>query len=884
MPESISAIKAGTLARLESRSERAPSKRAPEYWLYCLEHTGKLKQTPELVREAIEKSPESERPPILKFVSKRLLTREICQMALQKGGNNLRYVPLAMRDEQMCDLAVQKNGSALWHVPAELKTDDMCLLAVNTDMSGQALGAVPFEKFSAERGKQFCMLAVRNNGTALQYVPRRWITWPMCQLAVESFYVFRDDSTLQCSYEFPIKYVPSRFMRDELMERSVEIDVTSVRDIPIKHLRPEICVRLIKKNSQVLYWLPDDAYNDDLVSAILELSPRNYYCLPERYRTPERLAECRRRDSAYFQKQIDETQKPILHEPPQTVPIPDSSDIQGLIPANCDRFLVHDLAETDTCDTYYYISDIHLEHQLDLMGKSAADVEAMIDEKVSELVASIPGTISERKGTLLIGGDVADSIVLAKMFYRKLRSKWFDGIVTILGNHELWDTSSSSNVDTIVSTYRSEIGAAHAPDSIFPERFFMLENEVLVRYKGTDNTVLSESEILISSEKDFSQIFQNSTQIILGGIGFSGREPKYNADKGLYKATITSEEDACLTARFAAVYDKVLACAAERPVIVLSHTPMSNWSAKHYNPNWVYVSGHTHQNALLREENGAVVFADNQVGYIQKPLHFKAFTLQRTLYDPFRSLPEGIHLVSAKDYLEFNRGQGIYVSDMRHAGDIHLIKRAGCYLFLLKNGEHLNLLEGGRRHAVNHSMEYFYENLPKYNERLQQLFAPYFTAQQAISQEVKRFGGQGKIHGCIVDIDWFNHIYLNPRDGSISPYFAWDTETKHLFPDVRSLLANSPVPPSLPDGSSMLMKFLSLNSPLLTQKSGTNSDLVVSSELVLDRSMYAPSRIMRSIQYAFEQNVVRIWNDKLLELDDSTGIKGIENPGTRLID
>lgn len=310
---------------------------------------------------------------------------------------------------------------------------------------------------------------------------------------------------------------------------------------------------------------------------------------------------------------------------------------------------------------------------------------------------------------------------------------------------------------------------------------------------------------------------------------------------------------------------------------------MSNWSGKQHNPNWVYVSGHTHQNTLSREEDGIAVFADNQVGYTKKTWHFKAFTLQRGRYDPFCSLPDGIHLVRKKDYIEFSRGQGIHMSDMRYDGAIYLVKRSGLYMFLLKNGDRLNLLEGGRRHSVNHGLGYFYDNLPRYRQRLEALFAPYFSALRAISQEIKRFGGLGKIHGCIVDIDWLNHIYLNPLDGTISPYFAWDMTDKHLFSDVRALLADSPVPPSLPDGSPMLARFLKLGPSLLTQKSGANSELAVSSEVVLDRSMYAPSRIMRSIQYAFDQNVVRLWNDKILELDDPAGIPETNTPSTPLL-
>ena len=38
--------------------------------------------------------------------------------------------------------------------------------------------------------------------------------------------------------------------------------------------------------------------------------------------------------------------------------------------------------------------------------------------------------------------------------------------------------------------------------------------------------------------------------------------------------------------------------------------------------------------------------------------------------------------------------------------------------------------------------------------------------------------------------------------------------------------------------------------------------------VVLDKSMYEPSRIMRSIQYIFDQNVLRIWNDAVLLIED----------------
>lgn len=56
--------------------------------------------------------------------------------------------------------------------------------------------------------------------------------------------------------------------------------------------------------------------------------------------------------------------------------------------------------------------------------------------------------------------------------------------------------------------------------------------------------------------------------------------------------------------------------------------------------------------------------------------------------------------------------------------------------------------------------------------------------------------------------------------------------------------------------------------PLLSRASSKEWELAVVPQVVLDRSMYEPSRIMRSIQYIFDQNVLRIWNDAVLAIED----------------
>ena len=57
--------------------------------------------------------------------------------------------------------------------------------------------------------------------------------------------------------------------------------------------------------------------------------------------------------------------------------------------------------------------------------------------------------------------------------------------------------------------------------------------------------------------------------------------------------------------------------------------------------------------------------------------------------------------------------------------------------------------------------------------------------------------------------------------------------------------------------------------PILSRDSNNEWDLAIVPQTVLDRSMYGPSRIIRSIQYIFEQNVLRFWNDSVLSIKDN---------------
>ena len=212
------------------------------------------------------------------------------------------------------------------------------------------------------------------------------------------------------------------------------------------------------------------------------------------------------------------------------------------------------------------------------------------------------------------------------------------------------------------------------------------------------------------------------------------------------------------------------------------------------------------------------------------------------------------------------------MQSMKYPGNLYALKHAGVYMFVLESASGLCLLEGGRRHKLDYGIDYYFDNLPEYVRKVRCAFAPYRKALSMISDEVSAIGGTGTVHGCIVDIDWFNHVYLNPFDGKVTPYFAMDMTGKLVFDNMESLLETSPFPPQLTGGVSMLTRYSSLTKeerlPILSRNVNKKWDLAMVPQVVLDRSMYEPSRVMRSIRYIFDQNVLRVWNDAVLSIED----------------
>lgn len=840
-------------------------------------YISKRLQTPEMIQEVIAnpRLPERKTYPLLRLISKKLITPDVCKYAILRDSRNIDGTPEEYINAEMCSWLVE-NGCSLIVIPKHFRTSELCQAAVELHWTN--LGAVP----PRYKTKKICECALRQSFGAIAFLPSRFITKDIAVQAVgHSLEIVEEAKEKHRYISWPIKYVPVDMLSEELIQLSISVAPESICCIPVERISHETAMLLVRKDGLSLKDLPE-MYKSDreiikvaiannplafryidnkrktrkLCDAVfnqtpLDLMKRLRYAFPEKYRDEY---------EEKYSRIVYEAEKAILlrNKAPLKLPSQNVSNDKNIRAAVSGKMHNLTLADDASVGVVYYVSDIHLEHQLNLEDLTLDAVKSKIREKVTELVSSV----TETDVPLLIAGDVADGMFLADLFFKELESQWDGEIITVLGNHELWDAYSGNNneVDDIINGFREY--------SKTDSQMHFLENELLLLYKGTDFVTFTEEEILESDQEELRRVCEKSTFSVLGGIGFSGKNPRYNADAGLYRGKMCREQEIGRTERFEKVYQKISRCAGDCRMVVLTHTPPEDWIDTKLNPKWIYVCGHTHNNRLLLSENGQLcVLNDNQMGYQPCRWQLKGFSFeQHAKYDPFASLEEGIHVITAKEYLDFNRCEGINVEHFVRPGHIFVIKRSGVYMFFYKERS-LSILNGGALSKAEHDLEYYNENLPLYVSQVRKAFVPYYNALKQVSASVKSIGGWGDIHGCIVDIDFFNHVYLDPYNGKLQFYYAEDMTKKLFYAGIEDLVRESP---ALLCREIMLKKLGSRNSNVALLMSGEEDHSLASvPELVLDRSMYGPSRQMRSVQYALENNTVRFWRDAILKFSFS---------------
>lgn len=560
-------------------------------------------QTPEMCKAAINQNPKA-----LLYASKVCIDAKTCLAAVKKDGNVFRYVPSKFITKKMCLLAVQANPDLLNNVPENWRTREICLLAVTK--KPETLYYVPHEKryeiLSEETPAQLLKSIVEFNIEWLMYMPdcRKGIY--ICLVCIKK------------------DFSASQYLRKEIKQNQEILDYqksqgktniisklynseTGFFTIKIKVVydsRPSVLVesRLIDKSYTVIVelrnfdefygFLDGNLYDAELRTYKFEGINLKQYNIEGAVIHQDILEEQGLFDGSYFEGLR------------RRIEYMDLTDMEKSEICLLTGFIYPKPVDEDGYEKldndhvpFFYVSDIHLCHRVLHKFKLRATWEEIrsyvkfLALKMLESVGTVP-----YDSYLLIAGDTSSEFEIIKIFYEELVRSWKPKkIVVIHGNHELWDPwDEMENNIQVYRDYFKGLGIT------------FLQNDFLLVKNRQQHFILSEDKILELSVDQIRELAEECSIAVLGGIGFSGLNDKYNAENMRYGKSFEEAEtaeaalqrDISEALRFDNIYRKLLLALPYNRVIVLTHMQKWDWNTDFHNSNWIYINGHTHQNYL----------------------------------------------------------------------------------------------------------------------------------------------------------------------------------------------------------------------------------------------------------------------------------------------
>ena len=844
----------------------------------------------------------------LSFVPNSLKTQQLCEKAVMKCGSALQFVPNSFINEDLCVKAVKNDGEALFFVPSPLLSDKIYKNIAHN--CAKVLNILPKKYHNKKLYEDFaksdecalkymnddyvdagiCEIAVQNFPSALICIPTNKLTVKLFQIALE-----QDSCALRflnnckkaalCNYAIEVNGENLQYVNKNIV--SLEMCLKALKNTPdaAKHIPYPYCIdnsvleveRELGLCKITAVWYEDNAFfvkeqvpqnytenNESKNTVVTEFSNfDDFYAFMDGDLQGVNLSNCDFKgvnlpkynidgciidsnvlisqglyDGSFFDEHIKNKITVSVNN------IDDDKSSKSIISLEARN----KSSEYDT--PIYYVSDLHLVEKISQKFGDAAtteEVDLFLRLSAAELINSIDG--KDRKyneAILIISGDVSSDFEIAKTFFCWLSEYYYPGnIFFVLGNHELYFESSVRSAYQKYKELSEKLGFHLIQNDLCIFREINLFND----FYALEHEFIYEKELLGISEDDLRQKLFGSSFALFGGLGFSGYAGEHSATSGIYGSAIKSlDADLTETQKFEDVYNKLNNSCSKNRIIVATHTPKEYWSKREYNHNWIYINGHTHNN-FYEISDRCTVYADNQIGYTPCPINAKHFYLSGN-YDIFDLYKDGIYEISRQQYINFNRGFKIRMTFSEKDGIIRMLKRSGFYCFVYESGNKLYLLNGATLQSAAHNLDYYYENMVPYAQRVTALLAPINDVLMKISESVRSCGGSGKIHGTIVDIDYSNHLYFNVYDGSIVPYYATSTTDKTVYRDFSAL----------PVSEDMCIKLKQFKSKFASLSPTNNINRPMSAK-VKSTQMYQISNVVHSLQYISDYGIIRAWND-----------------------
>lgn len=449
-----------------------------------------------------------------------------------------------------------------------------------------------------EQTVDICKIAIRQNPLALQFVSRKCLDSKMCLAAVK-----KDGRAF--------RYVPSQFVTRRMCELAVEANPEFLNDVPEDFRTLKICISAVKKDVNALsyisrekrYELFDDNTEIDLIEKIVANNTKWLAYMPNRPDVKALCINCMEEDFSIAQ-----------HMPEQIKISWDILDYQkskGKL-----QFLMK-----------YYDSE-EKRFIIKIKVVCGQHISLFNENNVIEESYCVQVKFEDfDKFYNFLDGNLFDAELRTYSFHGiDLKKYNIEGATInseILELHGLYDGTYFTSIKESLKTNTDEF-----IDNIEIYRKFFydlgitfLQNDLMCVEDRGKYEIIREVEILTMNEEEIRKRVQYSSVIILGGIGFSGLNKKFNASHIRYGKSFDElsreaamQKDIQEAKRFNIIYTKILKSLNKSRVIVLTHTKKGDWNTETHNPCWIYLNGHNHRN-FYEINDRRTIYADNQIGY-----------------------------------------------------------------------------------------------------------------------------------------------------------------------------------------------------------------------------------------------------------------------------
>lgn len=430
-----------------------------------------------------------------------------------------------------------------------------------------------------------------------------------------------------------------------------------------------------------------------------------------------------------------------------------------------------------------YVSDIHIEHKI-------IEHNCQTENDINYLLLKITKQIinSSKSSLIIINGDTTSEYKYFEKFVNMLRiqvdkSHSRPTIIFTLGNHELW-SFPENELNEITNKYE---------ELLKNNGMFLLQNNILYQ-NGLSNSLkcIPEAQLSNLTKQQLRDILDGASLVLFGGIGFSGLNLEFNANSGIYRDTVDRSKEVIESEKFEKLYKFVTNSLDDKNLIIATHMPTDCWTRQPvFKSNYTYISGHTHRNEFC-DDGMQRIYADNQSGYKSKNVTLR-YLLVDSNYELFTDLEDGIHSITIEQYNEYMRAKNIRGQAGETIYKLHMVKREEYFCFVSESkNKSLCILNGGsKKNLKTKDINYIYNNMMHVIRTIEEPLFKFKEYQTQIALAIKEFGGDGRIHGCIIDIDYYNHIHVDPSNGLITPYYASNIKNKLAYPSIEQLLRDN---------------------------------------------------------------------------------------------